>query len=907
LINLLILLFLVIIVAVVSAKLWVPLLYTQIEEILLKINSKKLLTRFYYYILTNKPGHTDGRTIIKFLEESVSDSIIDYDFLAICLEKITQDSPNFKYSIPLLAECYKNLEEHEEEKRLRILMLDLDKKDNYNRKRLIELVKKLSENKKREQQIANFEELSNLLPDNIEVKKNLGILYEEALNIEKMQILYEEILNYSPDETQIRLKLIVLFFQKQDYAKAFKLASELSQDQNSFKKINENNKFQKILKTEGSSSEFSKQLIRFINQIKNIEIFKILAEIWEGLPPENPQYFLGALLNEKLNNLEKSIEYLETWIFSHEKDYDNHYYLADLYRRIKNEEKAFFLYRKMLTLFPEKSDEINICIEKISNNAPADSAIHNHLMELAEKSNHANDLIKQYEERLKKEPSNIEFLEKLAALYSKSSLEDKVQIIYEKLVKLKPDNLLYLENLAGIYINQNKLGRAKECLKKIVSQKEDPLILSKLSELYLFDNNFKDAAACLKKLVDANEATLDQYYSLGEAAFLDHQYETAVEYLEKLLLIAPEYKDFSHNLIGHCYMKLKNFDAAKNNFRAIDFKGDTLTREQKIDILEKMAEEFILNNMKNDARPLLKRIISMDSEHERARELLLKAAVNTNKKSARSASETETRIEKFLSDRYRDITEISRGGMGIIYKGTDKKLNRTVALKVLPENLKQDNDILKRFLREAQAAASLNHSNIVQIFDVENGNPTYIAMEYIEGQNLREILKQEKRIPVITVKKIALQTMEALDYAHDKGIVHRDIKPDNIMLTHKGDVKITDFGLAKIEYATSMTQIGVVMGTEWYMSPEQIRGLEADRRSDIYAYGMTLYELLTGKPPFYKGDIGYQHINVEPPSPKEKNDAIPEALERLIMKCISKKPERRFQNGKIICEILKTL
>lgn len=905
--NLLILLLLLSIIAFVTIKIWVPLLYPQIENMLEKLGNKKLLAKFYLFIISNRPDHYDSKKIISALTSFADNGVMEYDHLAHALKKIPDNSSCFKTASLLLASSYENLEEFEEEKNVRVILLDIDKNNSKNIERLIELTHYLNDNKKIDNQIKSFEELNSLLPDRVEVKITLAQLYEKSLKLDKMESLFNEILLYSPDENEIRIKLIILLFQKQEYKKAFKLISKLAQDTEFFKAININGKFEKILKTESSSSEFVKLLTRLINNTDNRDILNFFAELWDKLTDSSPVFFLGGIIYEKLNNLDKAVLFVDSWSKTHPQDYDNAYFLTDLLIRREELGKAFELCKTMLSCFPKKEGEINSCIEKISKKASGDNPIHNSIMELAQNSNRSGDLIKQYEVRLRKSPKNIEILEKLLILYKNIGDSTKVEDMLLKLLKLKPDNMDYLKNLSEFYIEKNKLKQAKKYLRKMADISSEPETLSKLAELYLVENEFNDAVACFKMLIDKNQASIDQYYSIGEAAFLDRQYDLAIKYLEQLCDLAPAYKDFSLNLIGHCWMKQKKFEKAKKSFRSIDFKGETLSLEQKIDILEKIAEEFLLNNMKNDARPLLKRILTMDKEHQKAKALLMKTGSVPPLKSARAASETESQMQKILADRYKDISEISRGGMGIIYKATDKKLNRVVALKILPENLKKDKDILKRFLREAQAAASLNHSNIVQIFDVENSELTYIAMEFIEGKNLREILKQEKRMPVGTVKKIALKTMEALDYAHNKGIIHRDIKPDNIMLTQTGDVKITDFGLAKIEYATSMTQIGVVMGTEWYMSPEQIRGLEADRRSDIYAFGMTLYELLTGRPPFYKGDVGYQHINIEPKSPREKNDAIPEQLDKLILKCIAKKPERRFQNGKVICEILKNL
>jgi serine/threonine protein kinase/Flp pilus assembly protein TadD len=248
---------------------------------------------------------------------------------------------------------------------------------------------------------------------------------------------------------------------------------------------------------------------------------------------------------------------------------------------------------------------------------------------------------------------------------------------------------------------------------------------------------------------------------------------------------------------------------------------------------------------------------------------------------------------------YTILEKIGQGGMGVVYKAHDTKLDRTVAIKFLPPHIAADSDERERFKVEAKAAASLNHPNIAHIYAIEehNGN-SLIVMEHIEGQELKEIISQN----VLTVKdavNIAVQIADGLNAAHSKNIIHRDIKSANIMLTDSYQAKIMDFGLAKVHGVPQITKVGTTLGTVSYMSPEQTKGEDVDQRSDIWSLGVIIYEMLTGILPF-KGDyeqaVIYAILNENPKSPLEYNSDIPDHLIDIINKSLHKNPEKRYQN-----------
>jgi len=260
--------------------------------------------------------------------------------------------------------------------------------------------------------------------------------------------------------------------------------------------------------------------------------------------------------------------------------------------------------------------------------------------------------------------------------------------------------------------------------------------------------------------------------------------------------------------------------------------------------------------------------------------------------------------------RYEIIKELGRGAMGVVYKAHDPRIDRLVALKVLRPDRVTSQDFVLRFLKEAKAIGRLSHTNIVTVYDVGQDHETiYIAMEFLEGRPLDEVVR-EKPLPAREVINIGLQVAKALDYAHARGIIHRDIKPSNIIINDKGRIKITDFGIARIEdpEATKQTQAGEILGTPVYMSPEQVMGETVDGRSDLYSLGIILYQLTTGRRPFSGENIAviFRAITQDiPPEPQTANGDLPPAFAALIMKSMAKEPEKRFQNGRQMADGLE--
>jgi serine/threonine-protein kinase len=262
---------------------------------------------------------------------------------------------------------------------------------------------------------------------------------------------------------------------------------------------------------------------------------------------------------------------------------------------------------------------------------------------------------------------------------------------------------------------------------------------------------------------------------------------------------------------------------------------------------------------------------------------------------------------RLLGGRYELDGIVGRGGMAEVFRARDIRLDRVVAVKTLRDDLARDATFQARFRREAQSAASLNHPSIVAVYDTgeDNSGPShvpYIVMEYVDGRTLRELLRDDRRLLPERALEITDGVLRALDYSHRSGIVHRDIKPGNVMLTRNGEVKVMDFGIARAvsDAQATMTQTAQVIGTAQYLSPEQARGERVDARSDLYSTGCLLYELLTGRPPFL-GDspvaIAYQHVRENPVPPSHLDPEIPAWADSIVLRAMAKDPARRYQSA----------
>lgn len=271
----------------------------------------------------------------------------------------------------------------------------------------------------------------------------------------------------------------------------------------------------------------------------------------------------------------------------------------------------------------------------------------------------------------------------------------------------------------------------------------------------------------------------------------------------------------------------------------------------------------------------------------------------------------ERYVGAVLDNRYRIEKVIGIGGMAVVFKADDTLMRRSVAVKILKDDVAKDEQSVKRFINESKAVSMLNHPNIVNIYDVSmKGAEKYIVMEYIEGITLKNYMTRKKVLSLREIIGYTEQILRALEHAHAKGIVHRDIKPQNIMLLKNGIVKVTDFGIAKLPNADTVTMTDKAIGTVYYISPEQASGNAIDARSDIYSLGVLMYEMATGKLPFTADtpvSVALMHVNEEATAPREVNESIPKGLEQIITRAMEKTPEMRYQNVTLMMRQLMKL
>jgi eukaryotic-like serine/threonine-protein kinase len=386
------------------------------------------------------------------------------------------------------------------------------------------------------------------------------------------------------------------------------------------------------------------------------------------------------------------------------------------------------------------------------------------------------------------------------------------------------------------------------------------------------------------------------------------QDDEAIKGLQQVAADAPDFAAASA-LLGHIFSrKGKHTLAIKKLRQAI---GAAELDVRNIDLHYALATVHEAAGQARDAVELYEKILTADY-HYRDVEARLEAARPAALSQAQSAAANPPSVPELGAapggqpGRYRILAELGRGGMGIVYKGHDTVLDRPVAFKVLPDALRDNPQALKNFLREAKSAAKLNHPNIVTVFDAgEQDRRFYIAMEYVDGTTLKEILKRRGQISPTGVVHVGLQLCEALHYAHSQKVVHRDVKTANVMWTREKKAKIMDFGLAKVvEEVRNHTTL--VSGTPYYMSPEQTLGKNVDHRTDLYSLGVMLFELVTGKLPFRDGNVPYHHVHTPAPDPRALLPNLPEGLARTILHCMQKDPEQRPQTAADVAALLRS-
>jgi hypothetical protein len=431
---------------------------------------------------------------------------------------------------------------------------------------------------------------------------------------------------------------------------------------------------------------------------------------------------------------------------------------------------------------------------------------------------------------------------------------------------------------------------------------------SRAGEAYERANRLDTAVDCYREAEDITRwtAALDRRGLPLEAAqvAIDREdWELAIRSLQQVAHSDPNYTTAS-NLLVDAYERVGHVDLALN--RIEDLVNAEGVESTPLEICDRLAQLLADNGQLDRSISVLQTMQRRDADYPNVATRIETLRKQSNEEATTGAISAggDAFGEGF---RYEILAELGRGGMGVVSRARDLRLGRVVALKRLPDNLRNHPKAVQLFLREARSAAALNHPNIVTIYDAGQENGTlYITMELLEGTPLQEILKSRGRLTVRDTARLGIQIAKGLQYAHEHQIIHRDIKTGNLFFTSSKKVKIMDFGLAKMvqEVRRGATVIG---GTPYYMAPEQSLGDAVDHRADLYALGITLFELATGCVPFTEGDIAYHHRHTPPPDPRDLIPDIPAALAELILHLIAKDPDDRCQSAQEVSERLQPL
>jgi eukaryotic-like serine/threonine-protein kinase len=431
--------------------------------------------------------------------------------------------------------------------------------------------------------------------------------------------------------------------------------------------------------------------------------------------------------------------------------------------------------------------------------------------------------------------------------------------------------------------------------------------LEPAADAYAQCQKYAEAATCYGQVEkkDKQAEMLEKAGNAFEAGKLFaelHEIDSAIRMLQQIGSDDSHYGE-ACSILGRMFQEKGQHSLSVKKFE--EAAGSETVTRANVDAFYELARAHERKGDMAGAIDIYERILSFDYHFRDVAACLERCKAQRGKAPEDSAPpSTVPGVIPTTQKRYEIVRELGRGGMGVVYLARDSVLEREVAYKVLPEGLRGNANALKNFLREAKAAAQLNHPNIVTVYDAgESEHGLYMAMELVEGTTLKEILRQRGAVSANAAVYILRQMASALQYAHGRKVVHRDIKTANTMWTTEKHVKIMDFGLAKLmEEVRNATTL--ISGTPFYMSPEQTLGRDVDHRTDLYSLGVTLFELTTGELPFQKGNVPYHHVHTAPPDPRSIKPEIPEGLSKIILRCLQKAPAERFQSAKELLDEL---
>ncbi len=649
-----------------------------------------------------------------------------------------------------------------------------------------------------------------------------------------------------------------------------------------------------------------RQLVKTYNQINRYADSLTLAQRLLGLAPDDEELkrFL-ALASLYGNRIDQAIEEYKRILSRNPQDRDAIINLALAYaQKGMTDDNAARVYQQALALSPN-NDNLHLIMAKVQ-------AVRGDLVRCVE----------FYQQALKSQP-NIEdkVLAHCAGLLGEFPQALRVRWFYCELLVAYNRLRDALDQLAIILESspaqaRNVLGAIDKVLAK------DPksiLALLRRGELLQKMDQLADARATLERaftlqpsspevqaaLISCYEAYLktkddaEVRFRLGKLFFLNQDYDRAIGCFQRT---SQDYRweAESIKMLGKSFMGKGMFDLSLQEFKKL------VVDEETKELLYELAQRYEQKRDLVGAKTVYRQLFAADINYRDVRQRFEMLSGSTSDPAAFEKTSIVQQMSEEAQRRYELLDELGRGAMGIVYRARDKELDEVVALKILPDSLSNNPEAVRRFKIEAKNARRLSHPNIVRIHDIgEEMGRKYISMEIVEGTDLKKKLRAKGKFGPREAVEYSIQIADALACAHRLGVVHRDIKPANIMITKKNEIKVTDFGIAKlVDSATGEgTMIGAVIGTPLYMSPEQVQGIPVDNRADIYSFGVMFYEFLNGKPPFTEGDLAYQHIH-KPPDPIP---GCPKPLWDIIAKCLEKNKESRWANAEEIVDTLKPL
>ena len=477
-----------------------------------------------------------------------------------------------------------------------------------------------------------------------------------------------------------------------------------------------------------------------------------------------------------------------------------------------------------------------------------------------------------------------------------------------------------LARAGEVYLMGGHLQKAAQCMKTAGRDREAAQIHGRY---YASQGSWRDAALsyaaageyllagdCYRKAKEALRAAecyekADAAYHAGVSYAHAGKFDDAIRMLQRIKEDDANF-DVSRGMLGRCFFEKKQYYdcvAALENYLT----GQRVESGNK-DYYYMLALAYEQTSKFPESRDILRKINSVDTTYRDVAERIATLSSQISLLSGATTGVLTTAVDREagaaqhvseqVGTRYRLEKELGRGGMGVVFRAHDTQLDRPVALKFIGELVDSSEEFRQRFIREAQAAAKINHPNVISVYDINaTQGKAYIAMEFVDGGSLAGLYASEKVFPPKRAINLVGQATAALAAIHEAGIVHRDIKPDNIMIAKGGTVKLTDFGLAR-SADNRITRTGTAMGTPAYMSPEQVLGKEADARSDIYSMGLVLHQLLTGKIHFIEGDVLERQLKEMPPAPSTQIEGIPPELDAIVLRCLAKNPEERFASAR---------